>query len=420
MINRNSDVLSNNQSLLPSLKNQHILQVLPSLVQGGVERGTLEMAQAIQQAHGKAWIASTSGPLVGKIHQMKAQHVDLPLKTKNPFKILFNIYRLYRLVRQEKINLIHVRSRAPAWSAFWAARLAHIPFVTTFHGSYNFKFFFKKYYNSIMVRGDCVIAVSNYIYNHILENYGDYVKADRLRLIPRGVDLETFDAHRPDLMNRVQTLRQIWQISSNTRVILLVGRLTRWKGHETALKALALLNNFQGKFVCLGADQGRKIYSDSLKSMAKAFGLAECVCFVSTCEDMPAAYAMADLVLHTSTDPEAFGRTIIEAQAMGKCVIATAHGAPVDIIQDKVTGYLVPPQDPQQLAHSIQHYFSQTARDKEALSLSAIKRVHQLFSHHQMVEKTLKVYQELLTQKSVTKVFQSPYTQKPAEQPFRS
>ena len=379
-----------------SLKNKNILQVLPALVQGGVERGTLEIAQAIQEAQGQAWIASSSGPLVHQLSLIKARHIKLPLKTKNPFKILCNIYRLCRLIRQEKIDLIHARSRAPAWSAFWAARLTGIPFVTTFHGTYNFKNSLKKYYNSIMVRGDRVIAISDYIYRHILRNYQDYMTYCQIKIIPRGVDLKTFNLNSSNLTERIQKLKDDWQIEQDCPIILLVGRLTRWKGQETALKALGLLKNFSGHLVCLGSDQGRIHYLESLKSLANTLNLSSRVHFISTCHDMPAAYAMADLVLHTSIDPEAFGRTIIEAQAMGKCVIATAHGAPLEIIQEGLTGYLIDPQDPQKLAQSIHHYFSLPYEEKEKLSQAAMVRTKTLFSKDQMIEKTLKVYQDLL------------------------
>ncbi|MGI4851572.1 MAG: glycosyltransferase family 4 protein [Janthinobacterium lividum] len=384
------------QTKLPLLKGKRILQVLPSLGQGGVERGTLEVAQAIQQAQGHAWVASNSGPLVDNLIKIKAQHCHLPLKSKNPFTIFLNIYRLYKLIRQEKIDLIHARSRAPAWSAFWAARLAGIPFMTTFHGSYNFTNFLKKYYNSVMVRGNTVIAISTYIYDHILKNYQNYRQSNQITIIPRGVDLDVFNKNDPTLLKRIQRLKTKWQIDENYPIILLVGRLTRWKGQETALKSLGFLKNFKGILVCLGSDQGRISYLESLKTLAKSLDIQNRVYFIPTCDDMPAAYAMADLALHTSTDPEAFGRTIIEAQSMGKCVIATAHGAPVDIIQEGITGYLIAPQDPQKLANSIQHYFTLSSQEKENISRAAFDRIKSLFSKDQMMEKTLKVYQDLL------------------------
>ena len=391
----NTDLPNNNKSIVISGKK--ILQVLPNLNQGGVERGTLEVAQAIIKAGGLAYIACNGGTMLKNLSHSSIHFMTLPLHSKNPYHILCNIFRLYRLIKRHRIDLIHTRSRAPAWSAWVAARLAKIPFVTTFHGTYNFKTRVKKFYNAIMVRGDRVIAISPFIERHIRTHYTSGSSLKNLTVIPRGVDITLFNPSQSDLNARQNALKDFWRLNDSQRpFILLPARLTRWKGQEVALQALTCLPNFSGTLILLGSDQGRAQYSADLKQQAARAGLSDRVCFVSHCADMPAAYALADVVLHTSIEPEGFGRVIIEAQAMEKCVIATNHGAPQDIVLNGKTGYLVSPHDPQQLSATLSGYFALDISEKTALSQRALARVQTHFSLTQMLTKTLEVYHSLL------------------------
>jgi glycosyltransferase involved in cell wall biosynthesis len=392
--------LSNDFNINLPLHKRVILQIIPSLHQGGAEKGTLEIAQAITKAGGKALVASSGGSMVPELESLGGTHITLPLDAKNPVTLILNICRLKKMIRDHRVDLIHARSRAPAWSAFWAARLTNTPFVTTFHGTYNFDNPLKKYYNSIMVRGMRVIAISHFIYQHILEHYSSYVDPAHVFTISRGVDLRVFNWTEADLATRAQNLQKAWQIDDAFPLLLLPGRLTRWKGQRIALEAMSLLKdqkNFKGLLILLGSDQGRTEYKQELLQLSQNLGIAEHVRFISHCSDMPAAYTLADLVLHTSTDPEAFGRIIAEAQAMGRCVIATDHGAPPEIIEEGQTGFLTKPGNPWKLAEKINAFLMLTPLQRKHMEEKAIERVHRFFSRDQMEQKTLQVYAELVT-----------------------
>ena len=381
------------------LNHKRILQVVPSLTQGGVEKGSLEIAEAIIAAGGKAFIASSGGPMVSELEHLGGIHFSLPLNAKNPLTLMMNSYRLKKLIQEHSIDLVHARSRAPAWSAFWAARLENIPFITTFHGTYNYHTFPKKYYNSIMVRGARVIAISDFIHEHILRHYRSYVEPVHIQTIPRGADLSLFNLSDTSLETRVRNLRKNWEIYDASPLLLLPARLTRWKGQAIALRAISLLRDFKGLLILLGSDKGHQSYTQELLALAQSLDISDRVRIISHCSDMPAAYVLADLVLHTSTDPEAFGRIIAEAQAMGRCVIATNHGAPPEIIEEGVTGFLTQPGDSEELARKIKDFLTLPLPHRKQIGQKAVERIRCFFSKDQMVEKTLAIYTELLTEK---------------------
>jgi len=369
--------------------NGAVLQVLPALVTGGVERGTLEIAEAIVAAGGRAFVASAGGALVERLERLGARHVTLPLNTKNPFAILRNAASLGRLVRAERIGIIHARSRAPAWSALLAARRTGAHFVTTYHGTYNEGFPGKRLYNSVMARGERVIAISEYIARHIAAHHP--VARNRLRVIPRGVDERLFD---PALVppERVAALRARWQVPADRPVILLPARLTRWKGQAVLVDAMARL---PGEAIALLVGSGRRRYRDQLDAHIVAAGLEDRVRLIGHADDMPAALLLADVVVHASTDPEAFGRTVIEAQAMERPVIASDLGAPRETVEHGVTGWRVPPDDPAALATTLAQVLAMPPAARAAIGAAARRQVLTRYTTRAMQDATLAVYREL-------------------------
>jgi glycosyltransferase involved in cell wall biosynthesis len=334
----------------PSSESPVILQVLPSLITGGVERGTVEIAQAVAEAEATALVASAGGPLVRPIERAGGRHFTLPLTTKNPLGIWRNAAALEALIRAEKASLVHARSRAPAWSAWLACQRTGVPFVTTYHGAYGEELPFKRRYNEVMARGRIVIAASQFIADLITKRHG--VPAERIRVIPRGVDPALFD---PATINgsRIAKLAEAWRLPDGVRPVVLPGRLTAWKGHIVLLDAIARLGRRDVMAVLVGAHQGRHRYARLLEQHATRLGIADRLRLVGECDDMPAAFCLADVVVHASVKPEAFGRVVIEAQAMGRPVIASDLGGPVETVRHGETGWRVPPGDPEALAAAI-------------------------------------------------------------------
>ncbi|WP_207480315.1 glycosyltransferase family 4 protein [Arenibaculum pallidiluteum] len=373
-----------------------ILQVLPSLVTGGAERGAVDVAIALSQAGAVPLVASAGGPMVRELERHGVRHVTLPLKAKNPVAMLRNARKLEALIRDEGVDIVHARSRAPAWSAWLAARRASVPFMTTFHAPYNFKGELKRRYNSVMALGERVIAISEFIRDHILANYA--VDPGRIRLIHRGIDLGHFSPERVG-RERLVTLSRSWRIPDDRHVIMLPGRLTRWKGQAVLIEALALLERRDFYCLLVGADQGRTGYRKELEELAAARGLRDLVHLADHCDDMAAAYLLSDVVVSASSDPEAFGRVIVEAQAMGRPVIVTNHGAVRETVLAGETGWVVPPGDPQALAEALSLALSMTPEERAAVAERAIAFVGERFSRERMCAETLGVYAELLDER---------------------
>lgn len=382
-----------------------ILQVLPALETGGVERGTVDIAGAIVEAGGTALVASTGGGMLHALQRMGARHIELPLASKNPVTIRRNVARLASVIESFGVDLVHARSRAPAWSALWAARRTGRPFVTTFHAPYSLNLPFKKLYNSVMAGGARVICISHFIRQHVQQTYN--VPADRLRLVHRGVDLEVFDPARVS-PERVIQLAQRWRLPDGVPIILLPGRLTRWKGQIDLLRAAARLPDQQFLLVLVGDDQGRTAYSEELETLIRDLGLGGKAVLVGPCNDMAAAYMLSDVVVSASTDPEGFGRVVGEAQAMGRPVVASDHGGAPEQLLPNETGLLYPPGDTEALAAALREALALDETARRALAERAIERVRSHFSKQAMCSGTLAVYREVLNEAEMHRLGSSP------------
>lgn len=367
-----------------------ILQVLPSLVTGGVERGTVEITQAIADTGWRALVASQGGPMVEAVEHAGGHHIALPLKTKTPFGIWRNAARLEALIRAHNVSIVHARSRAPAWSAWLACQRTGTPFVTTYHGTYGETLPFKRRYNAIMARGEIVIAASHFIAALVTARHG--VDPSRIRVIPRGVDPIVFDptAVPPE---RLARLTQAWRLPDGMRVVMLPGRLTAWKGHAVLLDAIARLKQANVVCVLVGSDQGRWRYSAQLRQRAEELRIGERLRMVGQCDDMPAAMMLADVVVHASTQAEAFGRVVIEAQAMGRPVVASDLGGPVETVAHGVTGLRIRPNDPGTLAAAIEQVLAMDVLERRALSERARASVPTVQA---MQQATIDVYRTVL------------------------
>ncbi|MEQ8392590.1 MAG: glycosyltransferase family 4 protein [Thalassospira sp.] len=381
-----------------------ILQVLPELDAGGVERGTVDIARAIVDGGGKALVASQGGRLERELARFGATHINLPLKSKNILTMRKNVDALVKLIREEGVDIIHARSRAPAWSAYFAARKAGIPFVTTFHGTYSgYKNPFKRRYNAIMTMGDQVIAISKHIANHINKYYK--VDPERLNIVPRGTNVDLFNPENVS-QERLITLSNQWRLNGEEYVIMLPGRITRWKGHFFLIRALPAVLKELGhrKIRCLivGSDQGRAGYRDELLQLTGKLGLEDIVHIVDHCSDMPAAYMLADVVACPSIEPEAFGRIPSEAQAMGRPVVSTAHGGAMETVLPGETGWLVSPNEVEQLSRALIQVLSLTPEKRARLAAKGRQHVIDEFSLEQMAERTLGVYAKALKRASRT------------------
>lgn len=371
------------------------MQILPSLVTGGVERGAIDVTQALTVAGWRAIVVSSGGPMMHEVERAGGLHIQFPAESKNPITAYRNIGRLVRLIKKHKVDILHARSRVPAWSALRAARKTGTKFITTFHGNYNAGNPLKKFYNSVMARGDLVIAISQFIGDQVCDRYG--VSAEKVRIVPRGADIKFFDpaAVSPE---RVIQLSEAWRVPDDATVVMLPGRLTRWKGHKVMLEALSRLESREGlRCIMVGSDQGREAYVKELQEDIVRLGLESVVHLPGDCRDMPAAFMLADLVVSTSTDAEAFGRVIVEAQAMGRLVIATDHGAARETVTHGENGWLVPPNDASALVNVMREALSIDTETRDIIARRGIANVRQNYTKDLMGERTMTVYQEILS-----------------------
>lgn len=374
-----------------------VLQVLPGLVTGGVERGTVDMADALVQAGWRALVASSGGPMVRELERVGATHITLPLDSKNPFRMRTNASELARLIQEYGVHIVHARSRAPAWSAYWATRRTGTAFVTSFHAPYKITGPVKRWYNSIMTRGDRVIAISQFIGRHILDHYK--IEPEVMRVIPRGVDLDRFD---PELVSaeRMIQLSEAWRLEDGVPVIMLPGRLTRWKGQAVLIQAMAELRDVPALAVLVGSDQGRVAYREELETTVEKLELKSSVRFAGECRDMPAAYMLSDVVVSASTEPEGFGRVSVEAQALGRPVVGSNHGGVAETVLPGQTGWLVPADDPKALAGALREALALAGETRAAWAARAMEHVRQNYTKQLMCARTIAVYQELLQERA--------------------
>ena len=371
-----------------------VLQVLPRLGGGGgVERGTLDISRALTGAGWRSIIVSAGETDRAVAAEAGARYAALPVARRNPLVAPGAIRRFARLITEEEVDLVHARSRWPAWLASCAARQTGRPFVTTFHGSYSTDWPGKRRYNAIMTRGDRVIAVSEYIARHIAETYA--VEPGRIRTIPRGVDLFHFDPARVD-DGRIAALRAAWQVPAGRPVVMLPGRLTALKGHLALLDALARVETHVCCVLVGDSDPGHAGYRARIEQRIEALGSAHTLLLAGPCHDMPAAYMLADIVVSPSLRPEAFGRVSAEAQAMGRPVIAFAHGGALETVRDGETGWLVPPGDADALTDAIREALGASPAERDRMAAAGRAHVRRNFTLDGMCSATLDVYRELL------------------------
>lgn len=371
-----------------------VLQVLPELGQGGVELGTIEIASELQKRGIENYVASEGGRMEYNLERIKVKHFTLPLKTKNIFKMYLNSLRLARIIKKYGITIVHARSRAPAWSAYWAAKRCGVHFVTTFHGTYGLgPWGIKKFYNKIMTYGERVIAISNHIKQHILKNY----KTDesKIRLIHRCVNMENFNVETTSAERMIKYLEDN-HIPEDKPIVTLIGRLTNWKGQKLLIEALHLIDNEDFFCVIIGDDQGRKKYSSELRKMIANYNMTDRFLFIRNVKDIPAAMMVSDVVLSTSIEPEAFGRIAIEGQAMGRVVVASNIGGSVETVIDGVTGRLYESTSAQALSEAIEWALHLSTDEREKIGAAGIKNVKEHFTKQIMCDKTIEVYKELI------------------------
>ncbi len=382
-----------------------VLQVIPKLGYGGAETGCYDLAHYLHEQNAKSYIVTSGGPLIKYIDKKKVKLIRLPVQSKNPILILFNSIILIMIVLIFRINIIHARSRAPAWSSLIAARATGRKFVTTFHGTYNFNSSIKKFYNSVMVKSDLIIAGSNFIFSHINENYSKYLnKNQKLLTIFRGINLEYFDPAKINDNAELKLIKE-WKIDKTLsfyqkKIILFPGRLTSWKGHEMFIETL---NIFKQKnpdklffVIILGSDQGRKIYKKKIQRLIEQYRLIQDILFIENCDKMPLAYKVSDIVTNCSIEPEAFGRVAIEAQAMQKVILASDIGGSKETIIDNKTGFLFKAGDANSLSDKLAHIFELDETTLKSMGNEGRKNVIKKFNVEKMCFSTYSEYKKLI------------------------
>lgn len=375
-------------------KPLRILQLIPSLEAGGAERACLDIAAALHAEGGTSWVFSEGGRMADELAALGGVLIKRPAASKNPARIIAHGIAIAALARAENIDIIHARSRAPAWSGLIAAKLTGLPYVTTFHGFYGAQNSLKRLYNSVMIRGNCVIAGSRFMAEHIHDRYG--CTRERIALIPRGIDTDRFDPARiPD--SKAQALRQEWGANPARKLVLLPGRLTRWKGQQLLLDALAQCRDRALFAVMVGDPQGRDGYVNELKTQILKLGLTDTVHIAGHVADMPTAYKAADIIVSASTDAEAFGRVPVEAMAMGKQIIAADHGGASETLRtadgQAIFGTLFAPGSAKALSEALR----QAAAAMPTPETIAAARAHVIaqYSTQSMCRQTLALYRTL-------------------------
>ena len=380
-------------------KNKRILQIIPNMEIGGAERTVLEITSFLKDKEFSSLVLTSGGKLIGELEKENIEVIKLKIDKKNPYSIIKNFFLFIKIFREKKIDLVHVRSRAPAWSAIFAAKKIGIPVLTTWHGHVSNSSFIKKIYNSIMLKGDAVIANSAYTAERISKIYN--IDLNKIDIISRGVNVESFEGSKFS-NTEISNMKKIWSVDDNKVIILFPARLTRWKGHLVTIEAINLLKKEkffdQVIFLFAGEKAGAENYIKKLNSIITKFKLQENIKLVERIENMPLAYHASDIVLSPSIEPEPFGRIPIEAQAAGKTIIASDHGAVKDTIKNgnNFTGFKVRPNDPQALSIAIKQSIIMDKKDLTKMHERAISNVKNNFSLENMCKKTLEVYKRLL------------------------
>ena len=377
-----------------------VLQVIPRLGYGGAEIGCYDLAHYLKEQKSSSFIATSGGELLKYIDKKKVKLFRLPVHSKNPLLILINIFILTFIVLFYKINILHVRSRAPAWSCYYVSKITRCKLVTTFHGTYNFNNSIKKKYNAIMLQSDCVIAGSNFIFSHIKEKYPEYIsRIKKFLVIFRGINTEYYDPDNIKEADRIKFLKKL-NIDANKKIILMPGRLTEWKGQEVFIEAL---NDLKIKYgyknfiaILLGSDQGRKIYKKKLIRLIERFRLNNEVIFLEHAPSMPVAYSVSNVIVSASIEPEAFGRISVEAQSMKKPIVASDIGGSRETIVDNKTGLLFSSSDHHSLSEKLDFIFRLDDTSLNVMGNNGRKNVQKKFNVEKMCFSTYSEYKKLI------------------------
>jgi len=384
------------------MKNKiKVLQVIPTLGYGGAETGCYDLAHFLPEQDCKSFIVTSGGELLKFVNKAKVKIFRLPVHSKNPILILFNAIIISFIILLYNVNVVHARSRAPAWSCLLATKLTARKFVTTFHGTYNFSNRFKKIYNSVMVRSHLVIAGSNFIFSHINDNYGDFFKDGKRKLLVifRGINTKYFYSQKIS-PSKIDKFSKQNGIDRNKFIILLPGRLTYWKGQKIFIEAIKLLSDqdniqpFEG--IILGSDQGRNIYKKQLIGLKERYRLNKIIKFIDHCEEMPVAYRIANLVCSCSYEPEAFGRVSVEAQSMGVPIIASDIGGSSETIVKNKTGFLFKSGDSENLANVIIMVMKKDYNSLKSIGFEGRKNILKKFDVDKMCHTTFTEYKKLI------------------------
>ena len=377
-----------------------VLQVIPKLGYGGAETGCYDLAHYLPENNCSSYIVTSGGELLKFVDQKKVKLIKLPVHSKNPILMLFNSIALIFIILFHNISIVHARSRAPAWSCLIATKITRRKFVTTFHGTYNFKNSIKKFYNSVMVKSNLVIAGSNFIFSHIKDNYSKYLNLKKKFLVIfRGINVDYFDPSTTS-ENEENSLLSNWGIDRDKKLILMPGRLTAWKGQEVFIEALNLVNKelgYQAFYaVILGSDQGRDIYTKKIKRLAEQYRLSAQLKFIEHCKNMPLAYKVSNLVISASIEPEAFGRVAIEAQSMEKTIIASDIGGSNETIVNNETGFLFKSGNPESLSKKIVEVLNLDQSRLKLMGIEGRKNIIKKFNVEKMCFSTYSEYKKLL------------------------
>ena len=380
--------------------NLKVLQVIPKLGYGGAETGCYDIAHYLSENNCDSFIVTSGGELLKFVNKKKVKVIRLPVNSKNPILIFFNFLALIGIILFNNISIVHARSRAPAWSCFLATMITGRKFVTTFHGTYNFKNNFKKFYNSVMVRSSLIIAGSNFIFSHIKENYSKYLdNKKKLLVIFRGINVDYFDP-TTKLESDEKKLLTKWEIEKDKKIILLPGRLTSWKGQELFIEAINLVNTelgyeaFYG--IILGSDQGRDLYKKKLIRLTEQYRMMNQIKFIDSCKDMALAYKISDIVVSASIEPEAFGRVAVEAQSMEKPIIASNIGGSNETIIEDKTGFLFESGNSKALSQKILKVLSLDETSLKTIGIEGRKNIIQKFNVEKMCFSTYSEYKRIL------------------------
>ncbi|MBD1171094.1 glycosyltransferase family 4 protein [Pelagibacterales bacterium SAG-MED04] len=380
--------------------NLKVLQVIPKLGYGGAETGCFDIAHYLPENNCKSFIVTSGGELLKFVDRKKVKIFKLPVQSKNPLLIFINSIILIGIILLNNISIVHARSRAPAWSCLFASKLTGRKFVTTFHGTYNFKSNLKKFYNSVMVRSDLIIAGSNFIFSHIKENYSRYLNnKKKFLVIFRGINVDYFDSSTTLESDEKKLLKQ-WDIEKEKKIILLPGRLTSWKGQEVFIEAINLINieiGYEAFYaVILGSDQGRELYKKKLIRLSEQYRMSKQIRFIDNCKNMALAYKVSDIIVSASNEPEAFGRVSVEAQSMGKPIIASNIGGSNETIVNEKTGFLFESNNAKSLSKQILRVLNMDETSLKTIGIEARKNATQRFNVEKMCFSTYSEYKRLL------------------------